>query len=104
MALIGDIEEAFLMVSVQEKDRDSLRFVWTADHSANHIQIYMSARLWGVLKPLPPQWHNHHLETFYEEDTDFVEKFLSSMTGYMEATTYSPPMSLSQSLDLPMPG
>ena len=27
VALVGDIEKAFLMVSVQEKDRDSLRFL-----------------------------------------------------------------------------
>ena len=31
VALMGDIEKAFLMVSVQEKDCDCLRFLWTHD-------------------------------------------------------------------------
>ena len=40
VALIGDIEKAFLMVSVQERDRDSLRFLWISnpnDKPPKHI-------------------------------------------------------------------
>ena len=31
VALVSDVEKAFLMVSVEEKDRDCLRFLWIDD-------------------------------------------------------------------------
>ena len=31
VALVSDVEKAFLMVSVEEKDRDRLRFLWIYD-------------------------------------------------------------------------
>ena len=38
VALIGDIEKAFLMVSVADCDRDVLRFLWTTDINSAEIR------------------------------------------------------------------
>jgi len=47
VALTGDIEKAFLMVSVEEKDRDVLRFIWTDDVEKEpmNYQVYRFTRV-----------------------------------------------------------
>ena len=39
IALTADIEKAFLMISVEEKDRDVLRFLWVNDANEDEIKI-----------------------------------------------------------------
>ena len=83
-ALIGDIEKAFLMISVQEKDRDSLRFLWTTDLNSEKIEptpFRFTRVVFGVSSSpfLLNATINHHIEAFRETDSAFVNRFLSSI-------------------------
>ena len=84
VALISDIEKAFLMVSVCEEDRDSLRFLWTSDLNSEELKL-ISYRFTRVMFEVSSSHFllnatiNHHLETFGEADPAFIEKFPSSI-------------------------
>ena len=82
-ALIGDIEKAFLMISVQERDRDSLRFLWT-DLNSEKIEptpFRFTRVVFGVSSSpfLLNATINHQMESFRETDPAFVDRFLSSI-------------------------
>lgn len=83
VALIGDIEKAFLMVSVSERDRDSLRFLWTSNPfspSTEFITLRFARIVFGVTSsPLLNATINHHIQSYVEADPVFVEQFLSSI-------------------------
>jgi hypothetical protein len=78
VALTGDIEKAFLMVSVQERDRDSLRFLWTANPNVEPPEI-ITLRFARVMFECLNATINHHLQTYRGADAAFVDKFLSSI-------------------------
>ena len=83
-ALTGDIEKAFLMVSVTERDRDSLRFLWAAKPHVEPpeiITLQFTRVVFGVSSSpfLLNATVNHHLRTYHEADPSFVDKFLSSI-------------------------
>ena len=84
IALAGDIEKAFLMVSVQEKDRDSLRFLWNRDvnrEMPDVIVLRLTRVVFGVNSSpfLLNATIDHHMWKYQEIDPSFVDKFLSSV-------------------------
>ena len=77
IAITGDIEKAFLMVSVNERDRDSLRFLWTADPSselAETVTLRFTRVMFGVSASpfLLNATIHHHIQTYAEADPTFV--------------------------------
>ena len=81
IALVGDIEKAFLNVPVDEKDRDSLRFLWVEDVCDNNlsIEVYRFCRVVFVLNASPFLLNGtirHHLATFAQRDSEFVKRML----------------------------
>ena len=84
MALAGDVEKAFLMVSVEGKDRDSLRFLWIRDaeeETPEVIILRFTRVVFGVSSSpfLLNATISHHMETYRDVDPSFVEEFLSSI-------------------------
>ena len=84
VALAGDIEKAFLMIEVDERDRDALRFLWMHNNTAQPVEI-ITLRLTRVVFGVncSPFLLNatirHHMETYKSTDPEFVKKFLSSI-------------------------
>ena len=84
VALAGDIEKAFLMLSMDKKDRDSLRLLWVEDTHVEQskILVYRFTRVvFGVSSSpfLRNATINHHIETYRQADPQFVDLFLSSI-------------------------
>ena len=82
-ALAGDIEKAFLKVSVAE-DRDVLRFLWFDDMKNEYPEVIVlrfARVVFGVLSStfLVNATVKHHVERYEEEDPEFVERFLRSI-------------------------
>ena len=69
VALVGDIERAFLNISVDVSDRDCLRFRWVDDVSDSNSSVVVFGLnaspflLNGTIR--------HHLATFAEADPEF---------------------------------
>ncbi len=83
VALIGDIQKAFLSIEVDEEDRDSLRFIWVDDIRTDTIRpvIYRSKRVIFGAGPSPFLLNatiRHHVEKYESEDPKFTEKMKRS--------------------------
>lgn len=83
-ALAGDIEKAFLNVSIAEEDRDVLRFLWFDDvkKECPAVIVLRFARVvFGVSSSpfLLNATVKHHVERYESEDPEFVETFLRSI-------------------------
>lgn len=81
VALVGDIEKAFLNIAVDAKDRDSLRFLWVEDVRDNNLSIvvYRFCRVVFGLNASPFLLNGtirHHLDTFALKDPDFVKRMV----------------------------
>ena len=83
VAVVGDIEKAFLNIEVSEGDRDSLRFLWVKDVSKQEVQpvLYRFCRVvFGVnCSPfLLNATLRHHLDSFSGVDQELVRKLKDS--------------------------
>eukprot|EP00794_Sanderia_malayensis_P019302 gene19302-biopygen16181 len=82
IALVGDIEKAFLNIKIHEEDRDYLRFLWLRDiHASNpEVVTYRFNRVVFGCNSSPFLLScvlRHHINTF-EEDPEFLEKMTGS--------------------------
>ena len=80
VGLVGDVEKAFLMVSVAECDRVVLRFLWVRDVTEvpSEIAVLRFTRVvFGVSSSpfLLNATSDNHMEKFKAIDQPFVEKF-----------------------------
>jgi len=84
IAITADIEKAFLMIHIAEKDRDSLRFLWFEDPfscDSRLIQFRFSRLVFG-LRPAPAILGvviAHHLDKFETRDPHSVELLRESL-------------------------
>ena len=84
VALVADIEKAFLMVQVAEADRDVLRFLWINDPTSEDPNIVVkrfNRVVFGVTSSpfLLNGTVRHHVSNYEAEDPQFVNDFLSSL-------------------------
>ena len=87
IALAGDIEKAFLMVSVTKRDQDVLRFLWVDDvikESPEVVTMRFKRVVFGVSSS--PFLLKHHMEQYRSVDSGHVEKFLRSI--YVDDVTF----------------
>lgn len=83
VALTADVEKEFLMISVEDKDRDVLRFLWVDDVSRNEpeIRVYRFTRVvFGVSSSpfLLIATVKFHLESFLESNEPVIKRLLQS--------------------------
>ena len=79
VALVGDIEKAFLNIEVDPKDCDCLRFLWFKDIHADNPEIvtYKFLRVPFGLKSSPFLLNavlRYHIDQYKEIDPEFVNK------------------------------
>lgn len=84
VALVADIEKAFLMISIAEEDRDVLRFLWLKDieNEFPRIQVLRFTRVvFGVSSSpfLLNATIKHHIQSYQTRDPQFVTKFEQSI-------------------------
>ena len=83
IALVGDIEKAFLNVEVDEGDRDCLKFLWVKDIESDKWEtvVYRFCRVVFGLNASPFLLNatlRHHVSKYLETDPEFVKKVLES--------------------------
>jgi hypothetical protein len=78
LALAGDIEKAFLNISVVKEDSDVLRFLWIDDvtrDNPNIVVLRFTRVVFGVTSSpfLLNATLNFHMERYRQQDPDFVD-------------------------------
>ena len=84
VAMISDIEKAFLMVSIAEADRNVLKFLWVDDISKEKQEIIVlrfTRVIFGVSSSpfLLNATIAHHIGQYETVDPTFVERFLENI-------------------------
>ena len=84
LALTADIEKAFLMISVADKDRDVLRFFWVnnIEEDDPEVQVLRFARVvFGVASSpfLLNATIRHHLEGYQSSHPELVHQLIQSI-------------------------
>ena len=83
VALIADLEKAFLMLAVDEADRDVLRFIWVDDvfKDSPDLRIYRFTRVVFGVSASPFLLNatiQMHLERYLDTNKDMVHRLLHS--------------------------
>eukprot|EP00112_Aurelia_sp_Birch-Aquarium-sp1_P002538 Seg128.14 transcript_id=Seg128.14/GoldUCD/mRNA.D3Y31 product="hypothetical protein" protein_id=Seg128.14/GoldUCD/D3Y31 len=81
VALVGDIEKAFLNIEIHPQDRDSLRFLWLKDIHAKDPEfiVYRFLRFLFGCNASPFLLNcvlRHHIRRYEEEDPEFVNTLI----------------------------
>ena len=84
VGLTADIEKAFLMVGIQEQDRDMLRFLWFDEPFASRPAIveYRFIRLVFGLRPSPSilgATISHHLKRYKQSEPEMAKLLEESL-------------------------
>lgn len=84
VALIGNIEKAFLNIDVDKRDRDCLRFLWCEDvhNPDSKIVVYRFCRVVFGLNASPFLLNatlRHHVSKYKDVDPEFVRKMIESV-------------------------
>ena len=84
VVLIGDIEKAFLNISIAPEHRDFLRFLWVDDVNPDNPEVitYRFRRLCFGLVSSPFILNatvRHHMSKYVKEDANFVETVMNSL-------------------------
>ena len=84
VAVVADVEKAFLMISVDPRDRDFLRFLWVKDATADEPEIVtfrFSRVMFGVSSSpfLLNATIQHHVKKYIEAQPAVVGKLLKSI-------------------------
>ena len=86
IALVADVEKAFLQISIEERDRNTLRFVWYQPPSEGQgtplLKQYRFCRLMFGLKPSPSILGfviSEHLKKFEETEPQTVDTLRSQL-------------------------
>ena len=83
IALVGDIEKAFLNIEIHPIDRDCLRFLWFKDCNSedSEIIVFRFRRLCFGLNSSPFLLNavlRHHIEAYKASDPEFSSKLIES--------------------------
>eukprot|EP00794_Sanderia_malayensis_P009579 gene9579-biopygen7911 len=81
VALVGDIEKAFLNIDIHPQDRDCLRFLWYKDVNAAEpeVIVYRFNRVVFGCNSSPFLLNcvlRHHINKYVEKDPEFVGKLI----------------------------
>ena len=82
-ALVADVEKAFLMIAMDEKDRDALRFVWVDDVTKEkpELRTFRFTRVVFGISSSPFLLNatvRYHLERFLDTNENVVQRLLQS--------------------------